>query len=277
MNYYRVKRFSLHLQTLERKVLYMEKNTLQDWPAGLAWRNYFRRNLLDELTEHFEDSWGPGERELLGPSLAQFQLGESSDGLHLLSYVRHFGSRTGDAWLSEAMALFIQEENRHSHWLGTFLKAQGYPLLRACWIDAVFRAVRKLMGFGLMVAVLVCAEIVAVPYYTAVSRVTSSNWLRTITCRLLRDEAMHLRFQASNLGSVWRRGPVLQAFRGCHKAMMAIICLVVWHEHGDVLRSGGYSRFTFLLHCLDLLEGVHAGALEAQRNGWTVRLLEPAR
>ena len=85
------------------------------------------------------------------------------------------------------MALFIQEENRHSHWLGEFLKAQGYPLLRSCWTDAVFRVARKLLGFGLMAAVLVCGEIVAVPYYTAVREMTGSAWLRVICTRLLSD------------------------------------------------------------------------------------------
>ena len=147
---------------------------------ALAWRNHFRRSLLEELEAGPRDEWAEGEREILGPSLAQFQLGESSDGRHLMAYARRFGDKNGDSWLGEAMALFIQEENRHSHWLGEFLKAQGFPLLRRCWTDAVFRAVRKRMGFGLMAGVLVCAEIVAVPYYEAVRNMTGSQWLRTI-------------------------------------------------------------------------------------------------
>jgi len=248
----------------------MDRSSLQDWPAGLTWRNHFRRNLLDELTPASQDPWGPGERELLGPSLAQFQLGESSDGRHLLTYARRFADRNGDAFLGEAMALFIQEENRHSEWLGEFLKAQDYPLLRRCWIDAVFRAVRKPMGFGLMVAVLSCAEIVAVPYYTSVRQATTSRWLRSICTRLLRDEAMHLRFQASNLGAVWRRQPLLEAFCGLHKVLMGAVCLAVWREHAAVLRRGGYSRFTFTLRCLDLLDEVHAGARTALHAAMTV-------
>jgi hypothetical protein len=250
----------------------MEKLTMSDWPAGMVWRNHFRRNLLDEMDPRARDEWGPGERETLGPSLARFQLGESSDGRHLLRYARQFGNANGDSWLAEAMALFIQEENRHSFWLGEFLKAQGYPLLGRCWSDTVFRVVRKLLGFGLMIAVPGCAEIVAVPYYRAVKEMTGSGWLRAICTRLLSDEAMHLRFQAANLGAVWRRWKFLPLLHGCHKAMMAIICLVVWHDHGTVLRRGGYSRLTFITGCLDLLEQVHAGALAAQRNEWTARV-----
>jgi len=242
---------------------------MTDWPAGLVWRNHFRRSLLDEMEPRTRDAWDPGEREILGPSLAQFQLGESSDGRHLLQYARRFGNAAGDSWLGEAMALFIQEENRHSYWLAEFLKAQNYPLLRHCWSDAIFRLVRKLMGFGLMIAVLVCAEIVAVPYYKAVKQYTQSTWLRAICTRLLSDEAMHLRFQAANLGAVWRRWRLLWLLRACHRVMMAAICLAVWREHNGVLRRGGYTLLTFTTGCLDLLNQVHAGALAAQNKEWT--------
>ncbi len=144
--------------------------------------------------------------------------------------------------------------------------------MRRCWSDAVFRVLRKGMGLGLMAGVLVCAEIVAVPYYTAVREATTSRWLKAICARLLSDEAMHLRFQATNLGAVWRRWKTLRVLQGAHKAMMAGICMVVWQEHAAVLRRGGYTRLTFTTRCLELLDEVHAGALAAQRNEWTVRV-----
>jgi hypothetical protein len=252
----------------------MKKSTA---PAGMAWRNYFRRSLLQDIETRTRDAWSHGEREILGPSLAQFQLGESSDGRHLLQFARRFGDASGDQWLGEAMALFIQEENRHSRWLGEFLKAQGYPMLQACWTDAVFRLARKMLGFGLMVAVLVCAEIASVPYYAAVREMTASGWLRAICSRLLSDEAMHLRFQAANLGAVWRRWKLLRLFKGCHQALMALVCLVVWREHGEVLRRGGYTPLTFLARCLDLLEQVHADAVAARGEEWSLRVTAAVR
>ena len=79
---------------------------------------------------------------------------------------------------------------------------------------------------------------------------------------------MHLRFQAANLGAVWRRWKLAGVFQGCHIALMMLICLVVWREHGEVLRRGGYTRLAFLTRCLELLETVHAGALtEVPLNG----------
>jgi hypothetical protein len=251
----------------------MEQIDMKPSPAGLAWRNHFRRQLLEDLDPVERDRWADGEREVLGPSLAEFQLGESSDGRHLLGYARRFGDTEGDAWLGEAMALFIQEENRHSQWLGEFLKGQGYPLLGRSWVDTVFRAVRKPMGFGLMAGVLVCAEIVAVPYYGAVRTMTASTWLRTICTRLLRDEETHLRFQAANLGAVWRGWRNVEPLRMAHKAFQAVVCAVVWRQHGEVLRRGGYSFTGFMGECLSLLDGVHAGALSERGRGWA-RLTE---
>lgn len=246
-------------------------------PTGMMWRNHFRQSLLDELVFPARDAWSAEEQKLLGASLAQFQLGESSDGRWLLRFARRFGDTNGDAWLGEAMALFIQEENRHSQWLGEFLRAQGHPLLRACWQDTVFRLARKGMGFGLMVSCLVCAEIVAVPYYTAVRQATASIWLQAICARVLRDEAMHLQFQSVNLGAVWRRlgcGPWLRAG---HRAVLAIVAFMVWQEHGHVLRRGGYTWRTFRSHCQELLAGVHEGAQAVQRGKWEAAAPAPVR
>ena len=36
------------------------------WPAGMVWRNHFRRNLLDELEPRARDGWGETVRRLHG-------------------------------------------------------------------------------------------------------------------------------------------------------------------------------------------------------------------
>lgn len=233
---------------------------------SLAWRDHFRRNALldNDLSMPRHRNWPTGERRLLGPSLAVFQLGESSDGRHLLTYARRFGEATADPWLAETVALFIDEENRHARWLGEFLQARGYPLRRRSWSDALFRFARKPMGFGLMVAVLVCAEVVAVPYYGAVARATSSAELRGICERLLRDEAHHLRFQAGNLAAVWQQGGTSWT-APWHLWLQAVMCAGVWLEHGAVLRAGGYGFRSFTRECERLLEEVHLLALAGVR------------
>lgn len=236
--------------------------------TSLPWRNWFRRNLSTPLPFHPEDNWPAGEAELAARSLAQFELGESSDGLHFLAHARRFADSAGDPYLAETIALFIEEENRHSHWIGAFLRAQKIQRLDRHWLDGIFRVIRKPLGFGLMVSVLACAEVVAVPYYTSLRRVTRSQWLKTICTRILADERHHLRFQSRNLAAAWGRWKVPQVCKFAHHALMTATCLAVWRDHGPVLARGGYTLLGFIGHCHELLNGVHADAVVIQRSSW---------
>jgi hypothetical protein len=216
-----------------------------------------------ELTIPADPAWPEAERRLLGDSLRQFQLGEGSDGCNLLRFARTFAARVGDADLPEAVAGLIAEEQRHSQWLGQVLRAHGEPLLGRHWVDGAFRRLRRTMGFGFEVAVLVSAEVVAVPYYTAVGRVTSLPSLRAICERVLQDEAFHLQFQAHNLSLVVRDRFGLR--HALHRGLQMAIGAVVWQQHGRVLAAGGYTFASFCQECDRLL-------LEVQRRSYASRL-----
>jgi hypothetical protein len=205
------------------------------------------------------------ERRLVSASIQQFQLGEGSDGSGLIR--RGSASRLAalDPNFLPALELFIQEEQRHSRHLAHFLQREGVDLLQQHWIDRVFRRVRKFAGLELCLRVLVMAEIVAVPYYTALERATGSTLLRGICANILADEADHLRFQAENLKclqSTRRSFPYLElTFWRCFQ--LATL-LVVWREHGKVLRAGGYAWNTFCKECVRLL-------IEVSHNGFEAR------
>ena len=102
---------------------------------------------------------------MLAASLQQFQLGKGSGGLGLLRRAAQFSSRNGIPDLPEEMTKFIRQEQRHSALLGFFLDQELIPRLREHWVDGLFRRVRRLAGYELILTVLVCAEFVAVPYY----------------------------------------------------------------------------------------------------------------
>ena len=91
--------------------------------------------------------------------------------------------------------------------------------------------------------VLATAEVLAIPYYTALRNATGSPLLRSICCRILVEEAQHLRFQAftfRQLGS--RRAALLDALtRAVHRSFLMGTTLLVWMEHAQVFRAGGYS------------------------------------
>lgn len=197
------------------------------------------------------------ERRLVSASIQQFQLGEGSDGSGLIRRGRTSRLAALDPNFLPSLELFIREEQRHSRHLAAFLEREGVELLHQHWVDRAFRRLRKFAGLEVCLRVLVMAEIVAVPYYTALARATGSVLLQRICANVLSDEADHLRFQSENLKrlqSSRRSFPKLElAFWRCFQL---VTLLVVWREHGEVLRVGGYNWSTFCKECVRLLVAV---------------------
>jgi hypothetical protein len=205
------------------------------------------------------------EWRLVSGSIQQFQLGEGSDGSGLIRRGRASRLTVLDANFIRSLELFIQEEQRHSRHLAEFLKREGVELLHHHWVDRVFRRVRKFAGLELCLRVLVMAEIVAVPYYTALERATGSALLRGICANILADEGDHLRFQAENLKrlqSSRRSLPRMELI--FWRCFQLATLLVVWQEHGPVLRAGGYGWKSFRKQCVRLLVAVSRNEFEAR-------------
>ncbi len=208
------------------------------------WIHHFQRN-RESRTFPWHDPYrlGPSERLILAPSLQQFQLGEGAPGRGLLRRTEDYARLSGDLDFSEAMQLFIAEEQQHSAELARFLRQQGVPLLAAHWVDTTFRGLRKLAGLEVCACVLVSAELIAVPYYRAVYRTTQSTLLRSLCRRILRDEAFHLSFQAATIARMRLRRP--KALRTLsnfiHRLFFVGTLTVVWLEHQRLLSRGGYT------------------------------------
>jgi len=62
------------------------------------------------------------------------------------------------------MEFFIREEQRHSALLNSFLDRENIPKLNHHWVDLIFRKMRHLAGFELMLTVLLTAELIAIPF-----------------------------------------------------------------------------------------------------------------
>jgi rubrerythrin len=225
-----------------------------------SWLDYFRSNQADpdeipwELVTNL-----PAHLAFLIPSLQQFQLGEGSSGLTFLELGRSHARATGDLDLVETLALFIAEEQRHSAMLARYLRAIGAGVRERDWVDQLFRRLRKLAGLECMVTVLVTAEILAVPYYRAVYKVSNCPALRAICRRILREEAQHLLFQASTLSKLaqsradWR----VRLARSTQHVLLAGTCFTVWAQHRRVFTTAGMNFLGFVLECRGLLRHVH--------------------
>jgi hypothetical protein len=211
--------------------------------TSLDWLEYFRsnRNAGGLLPWQTSDRLTAQERACVAASIQQFQLGEGSAGAGFLRRGAAYARLTGDAAFVPALELFIQEEQRHSAWLGRFLDLEKIPRLQKHWVDRVFRRLRGLTGLELCVAVLVAAEAIAVPYYTALRDATRSPLLRAICNHILHDEEAHLGYQGLTL-SRFRRSVIK---RRTHHAFLSITIAIVWLEHRCVFDRAGYdfSRF----------------------------------
>jgi hypothetical protein len=231
------------------------------------WCSYFLANRLDPQEMPWDDPYGlsAAERDAIQHSIQQFQLGEGSEGRRLLDRGRAHARAVGDPHFSDALSLFIKEEQRHSAHLLRFMRGHGIPELSSHWVDSVFRRLRVLAGLELSLRVLVTAEIIAVPYYRALGCVTGSPLLRAISARILQDEAAHLRFQSSMLSRLGAaRHPALRRLVSrLHRIFLVGTLFVVWVEHGSVFRAAGYTFEEFALEALIEFTGLESPSRRA--------------
>lgn len=209
------------------------------------WKSYYEENAASLLDVPWDRGaeLTPDERVAISASLKAFQAGESSEGQHLYKYAKAYAERTADAPYVAAIRLFIAEEQRHARDLGRFLKLNEIPLVRTTFTDFVFRKLRHLFaGLEMSIGVLITAEIIAKVYYAALREATQSLILRRICDQILRDEVMHVQFQAEQL-TILRRNR-------SHRAMVITMAaqrflffgttLIVGVLHRHAICRGGY-------------------------------------
>ncbi len=217
--------------------------------TSAEWNSYFNENRQRLLAQPWDDDYRltPREAAIILKSLQQFQLGESSEGRRLKAHAARYAERSGDVEYPAALALFIQEEQRHAASLGRFMAQQLLPLAHSNWVDSAFRLIRRAVNFEMACIAMIIAEIIAVPYYAALHDATESPLLRQICRQLLRDEIQHLRFQQDNLAKLRHGRPALgmALTRWFERALFAVTLRIVWRDHHEVLQAGGLSAAKF--------------------------------
>ena len=214
--------------------------------SSAAWADYFR----DNLERPREVPWELGADapdDVLAkvlPSLRGWQLGETSDGSHLLKAAAHYARSTGDAEFIRAARLFIREEQLHDEQLGRFLDLTGTPRASFDLGDFLFRSVRYLLPRMVVWATpVLMVETHAMIYYNALRIATPSRTLRAICRGILTDEVPHIRFQCERLAILHRdrSRPLLAITHVLQLTLFAAITLAVWIGHRRVLTAVGYS------------------------------------
>lgn len=214
-----------------------------------AWADWFKNYLDRQLPIDWNtfERLSPELKEIVGDSVRQFQLGESSEAHHLKAKIARFTQQGGDRDYQEAMEWFIFEENRHARLLGRFMNLEDIPKITQHFSDRLFRGMRHAVGLRYSIVILLSAEIAAVPYYTALRDVSTSPILTTICQQILRDESTHIMFQSRALRMLLQgHGRLrLRLARLSARVLMELALDVVWFGHARLFRRAGWEFADF--------------------------------
>lgn len=210
----------------------MNHFTYKDWERYFKWNDHRRLNIDFSGEEELS-----GEiKQLIFSSIQAFQKGEGSDGSFLMKTVYEFVESSGETDYSEAMQMFIKEENWHSAYLRKYMDYHQVETTGTSFLDSVFRRLRQLGGLKCEVTILVTAEIIALTYYSALSNCTDSFALESICGQMLHDELPHIIFQSYTLSHF-----KVSAFDELLRILtMLVTSLFVWCAFHNVFQTGGY-------------------------------------
>jgi hypothetical protein len=218
------------------------------------WVDHFRWNgsVAMRVPWHIGPDLSDEERAAIAHSIQMFQLGENSEGRHLMRYAKEWAERTGDTPYPEAIRMLIAEEQRHASVLGRFMEINGITRIKRGCSDGIFWWARNLFGtLEVSISVLVTAEIIAKIYYPALSEATASIVLRAICEQIHREEIAHVEFQTEQLARIRVGRPAygIWATRFFHRLLFYPTLIVVGLSHRMALHRGGLSLWQFFSQC----------------------------
>lgn len=216
------------------------KFTYRDWVA------YFQRNDKKRLVIDFseEPELAFKAKDLIFPSIMAFQKGEHSEGYQFTEMAKNFAKDRKEPYYSDAVNLFIREENFHSAYLAEYMNFYGIKKATENSLDKAFRSMRHSGGLFGEVSILVTAEIIALTYYTALGNVADkvgSPALKQICNQMLHDELPHIVFQSYTLSHY----PDNIGTRLFRKIVMEGTTIFVYATYGNLIKKGGYSYRRF--------------------------------
>jgi hypothetical protein len=224
----------------------------------MNWLKYFEQNRDHRPPIPWETGVNvpPAVRKAFVRSLQKFQIGESGEGRHL----RKLSAATGDAQYAAATELFIREEQRHAELMAGILRRMNAPLLASDWTDNCFVFMRHLPGLHTELLVVLLPEMIARVYFEALRRGFSNPAMQAVFTQIVRDEEGHLAFHADFLNHVFSTMsfPRRMAVQSLWHAAFRLVCLVVYFDHGPLLRRLAMPARKFWSECGAVFDEVAA-------------------
>ncbi|MEO1620978.1 MAG: ferritin-like domain-containing protein [Cyanobacteria bacterium J06632_3] len=184
-------------------------------------------------------------------SIQTFQLGEQSEGKTLIALAARYAEKANNPAYLSAIRQFIGEEQRHAQVIAKALKANGIQPIEKQWTDGLFRKLRKLCGLEMMISVLLVAEIIAIAYYSTLSKACQEDRARWLFARILQDEATHLQFHGEQLHQFRKNRFSLRWT--LHRWLLWSVTVLVWAEHRHVLKHQFPTFVQFFKRCDGLI------------------------
>ena len=218
--------------------------------TSLFWKNHFEQNLTHKRIDwDISPSITQQEKDQILYSLKAWQLGETSDGAHLLSAVKLYAQKINDQDYIEAVKLFIKEEQKHGHNLGVYIDRIGEKRSRKDLGDTLFRKIRYFnKSMELWTITVIIVESAAQVFYQALSDATNCLLLKSICRDILIDEAHHIKFQNERLYQIFQRKRFYnKAFSiGWYGLLFFGTIHAVWIGHNKAFKAGGVSKKEFM-------------------------------
>jgi hypothetical protein len=162
----------------------------QSWPL---WLELFRTRVSRPLPQVEAPTLTALQARRLGRSLAIFQVGEAGEG-RIAKQIRCFHGPGITTAYRDALGLFVAEEAPHGRILAVLVDALGASRISAAWTDALFTALRRLMGIRFKLLVLMAAEVAGLSFYQLIATHLGPGRFRAALEQICQDERDHLLF-----------------------------------------------------------------------------------
>lgn len=218
--------------------------------SSLFWKNHFQNNLTKKRIDwDIPPTLSHEEKERILYSLKAWQLGETSDGSHLLAAATKHAKEMGDLDYVDAVKLFIKEEQKHGNNLGKYIDLIGEQRTKKDWGDTLFRKIRYFnTSMELWTIAVIIVESAAQIFYQALHDATQCDLLKSICKDILIDEAHHIKFQNERLHRILNKKAFYsKAFSiGLYGILFFGTIHAIWFGHNKAFKAGSVDKREFM-------------------------------
>ncbi|TCC96100.1 ferritin-like domain-containing protein [Pedobacter hiemivivus] len=209
---------------------------------SMYWINYFTQNLKKQRIDwSISPTLTRIEKNNILASLQAWQLGETSEGTNLINAATKHAKELNDPHYTDAIRLFIKEEQKHGNNLGQYIDLIGEQRIKKDWGDSLFRKMRGLnthMEFWTIAVITV--ESTAQIFYQCLKDATECRLLKQICTDILIDEAAHITFQIERLSLRYNHKNLFMRTISYYfyTVFYFSTTLVVWFAHKRLFKAG---------------------------------------